>query len=540
MAALGRLSTATAELKLLTCHLTFFRQRSGEFYEPGDLLRDQAILSTQGSPHLFSKIAVVTLIDDIFDMYRKLSAPGAVFDICSAVEQERRRRQAASDPSKSEEENYILAFGQVTTILLRLLDWRAREIAAGEALANRAAADHFLVATKHRISTVANLILAAAGIQDTRTPVYLSHPISRPRKAQKQKKGRGEWPAFVTEYHEFVEALSNESVDGKSAVPIMPTAIDEYRFRASDDPGFPGLYRRWPLVSEDPEALLYDVPKSGSYDDFDEATLQEALFNPPVRSRRVHIADGRTETKWIPLEDTLTETRKRLTKDAIREIRGLLGGVIQQIRLQLAARDHALVRHTGSFVLYRPFADDPVLSGGVGAELKNWSGIVSLAKIFQERGLNAKWRWGRVVFVHSSADAAGIAESEFGRAELAKNLAVRIQHQFGEETFKHVNVATLIDSGGKDTDQCVLSEDDLLRFGLENSAELVEALPGLYEEARKRTLDDLLTGGMRGGISEHPEWRRSVLVERLAELTHDDRKRMVKQQVLPELLVSDR
>src|SRR5258708_9063375 len=102
-AAFTKLLAADSEIRILRCHLTFYRGATREFYPVGDLegalinaARDRQSVSGVKTSNLSPepKIAtVLTLIDDIFDVFHRLSVEGQVFPLQGQIKSEYHQRQ---------------------------------------------------------------------------------------------------------------------------------------------------------------------------------------------------------------------------------------------------------------------------------------------------------------------------------------------------------------------------------------------------------------------------------------------------------------
>lgn len=424
---LQRLLSSEADIGILVCHLVYYRGRTHEFYEPGDLAqiykeewaKTRNIKDTSPPPLL-----VLTLIDDIYDIFHRLTVKDEVFDLLRFINDEYRRKEQKGELPIAPDPQYVIAFEQMAATMLRILDWRSREVSAGDALARRSGGRSYLVAIKHPVQSVCNLIRSECGLSNLEFCLaYLSHPITRPRKLQKKSQD-GEWLDFVRQFHVFVLASGQSQANGFRTILFMPTAIDELRIAEpespSDPPIFPTLHRRWPLFSEVGEELLYELPFGYvSYDEFERGVLLEGIFNP-VGSRRDVDAFGRvTLSKYAT---NAAEVPGRLSKEAKYQVNGLLATIRQQVLAQIAFRDHTLVRQCGRFLLYRPLFGEGVISGGVGAELKNWGDITQHSLKLSSQGSPVPWPWGPAVFIHDKVDLDALTPQV---RNLTNNVATR-------------------------------------------------------------------------------------------------------------------
>jgi hypothetical protein len=79
-------------------------------------------------------------------------------------------------------------------------------------------------------------------------PIYLSHPVSEPRRERDEN---GDWPEFTYEVNQLQQVLCEHGI-----TLIMPTGIDELRFHLQEGRYTGYLKDRWPLIDNETE-LLY-------------------------------------------------------------------------------------------------------------------------------------------------------------------------------------------------------------------------------------------------------------------------------------------
>ena len=270
---------------------------------------------------------MVVLIDDVYDMYARLSGPHDVFN-------ERQQTQnyndwvtklsgrSLVDPETGTPE--LLRFEVRRRSLESLAAWRRAELVQAEALASALGDVPLTVlGVKHHLSVLESLVLEP----ETRV-VYLSHKITEARRFNKDNPG--DWPPFVDE----VNALSVPFRESGNIL-LHPTAIDELRTASSEQRI--GLTDRWPL-QDSTDRLIYSKPDSDGAPEYAEL-LGQYEFAP---------------------EKTLGE--------AIAIFRGFELGVFHDI----ATRDHLLVSSTDGLVLYRPVVMTGKDSSGARAEVEHW------------------------------------------------------------------------------------------------------------------------------------------------------------------------
>jgi hypothetical protein len=244
------------EARALACHLTLFNPNRREHFVPG---RPQDFLGATDGP--VGKVArVVVLIDDIYDMYARLS-DGEVLD----EEQQKLNYndfvfkligKSLLDPVEGSPE--LLRLEVRRRALESLAAWRRAELVQAEALANALGNVPLTVlGVKHRVSALESLIL-----NPSIRVAYLSHKITEARKFNRgvpaQVVSQEErWPDFVREINSLSPPFEQAGI-----ILLHPTAIDELRMGPAEKPI--GLTDRWPLQEEDKDLLLYSPPPKGT------------------------------------------------------------------------------------------------------------------------------------------------------------------------------------------------------------------------------------------------------------------------------------
>ncbi len=365
-------SASNPDIAIIIVNFEYYRSETFEFYSPVDL----------GAFCVKKPDGILTLIDDLYDVYYCLSRPHDVFDI---QERQERKFKRSDVDLKNLRLLYKDAMSLTIEDLLRVLVWREKETEATANVARALDCKHSVLATKHPIETGVRLLLGEAAEElglGASYPVYISHPITRPRKERALK---NEWPPFVKHLSEIVQVLSEKTVENRRVVPIMPTAIDEYRIMIDGLHFLPHLTPRWPL--EEPDKLLYVLPPGfKDYEEY-ERRARSLIFDPPL--------DTTGRRAEIPLADL--------------ELSGALKTLRESIRLQMAGRDHLLVRQCKGFLLYRPVYDELRFSGGVTAEIGNFTQLRKPDNMSGDAGERM------IAFIHDTGDARGILGS------LAKN-----------------------------------------------------------------------------------------------------------------------
>lgn len=433
------------DVAIVVACLAYYRGGTYEYYSPVDWNK-----VTGPKP-----VSALTLIDDIYDIYYRLSQVGQVFDIRALQERVFPKGGEHERDPKDLRGLYKDALGLVIGSLFRVLVWRGKEIAFTANLCRTLECEHSVLAAKHPIETGARLLLGSTskklGDLGETYPVYVSHPISRPRR---EKLSGGVWPPFVDHLDEVVDGLSKKAVKTRHITPIMPTAIDE--FRILDDGTYlqPHLTPRWRLPQTD---LLYTQPKAPKnenpfqdYEDYERRGLS-SIFDPPIDStgRRV----------GLPLSDA--------------EVSGLLRALKESIRLQMAGRDHLLVTQCPGLFLYRPLYGEFGFSSGVSSELNTF---------FLDREYAASVSGGvpgKVAFVHDNQDAIGLFKlkrnkrTEKDEYHFSVINAVTELHQVGNGITKDL---------GMGPKPCTAPEPATVATALRTGGDAEEAVKLIYNE----------------------------------------------------------
>lgn len=210
--------------RFLSLHPVLYHSESREFFSPLDAGYLKDVCQRAG---LRVKL-VVSLIDDVYDVYSRLRAPNQMLH--------------PPEPKSAFQESV-----QAILDLMLLLDWRSNEIMAAEQIARSMDADHYVLAVKHPLSVAYDLLFTE------KAPVYVSHPISHIRKLEAEGNRTAANDAKA-EINELIRLLTQNP----SLVPFYPTTIDEFRMDAEGDYLVPRLRARWP--HGEPTNLLYSPP----------------------------------------------------------------------------------------------------------------------------------------------------------------------------------------------------------------------------------------------------------------------------------------
>lgn len=279
-------------LVFINVHACYFHLRTQEYLS---LLNIETIKSIK--PHI-----IITLIDDIYDIrYRLSQHPHDLF-------------------YEDVESHENIMATNVIFQLMRILDWRSKEIMVSRFIAKELKCRNFVFAVKHpwktfeKLSSVKNVVTA-----------YLSHPISEVRRLE----GRGEFNR-ANEIKDKINQLSEKL--SEKIVVFLPTTIDEFRIKRDKKPGTSRFHK---VLSE-----RWDKDKYLS--------AQEMLYSFSG------FADS--DKLWQTERDEVSE-----------EFSYLLTVLNNLISSQVTSRDYILVEQSDIVVVFRPLFNGNA-SGGVHEE----------------------------------------------------------------------------------------------------------------------------------------------------------------------------
>lgn len=477
--AVKNASSDKPDIVIISSCLEYYRAETYEFYSPID----------SETVHRSNPKTILTLIDDIYEIYYRLSQAGQVFDIQELIERRFPPSSSSDRNSKDLRRLYKDALIVSVSSMLRVLVWREKEIECGANLARTLHCEHSVLAAKHPIETGVRLLLGATSVEHgmgPSYPVYISHPISRPRR---DRFSQGKWPSFVTDLETVVATMSSAEVNGRHVVPVMPTAIDEFRILDDGTYLHPALTPRWQIYNGE---LLYSQPRPQSthrsfadVEDFERSGLA-SIFDPPIDSsgRRV----------GLPLSDA--------------EVSGILRTLKESIQLQMAGRDHLLVRQCPGFFLYRPLYGEFEFSGGVENEIHTFDQIRKYSSTISGKSRRL------IAFIHDRSDVVGLLDHKEGQElpEIVRQASAAIVRASRDLVHQ---------SGGK-TKGPFMPKDDTVAEALKTE--------GIVDKAAKKIHIEMFPSGKEGSIgSERPlPWEktkkiltRTLEVERVKALSTD-------------------
>ena len=319
---------------VLAAHMCFYHQQSREFVP----LVDADLLARRFEPDV-----IVTLIDDVEHMFKRLREPGQMYA-----------------------NHHYEGFGGVAQAcrdLSQLVHWRASETAFAKSFARPIEeCDHFLLAVKHPVSTLGALLF-----EPGRPLAYVSHAISEPRR-RLAAGDSGTFEAFCEELERASAVLRTR------AVLFEPTAIDEFRFRSftcKDSQGdtgripLPTTTDRWPLLGGENDLLWSYVADDNPVDPKGHFKPKQ-LDDFEAAKRTLDKADSRPLRGWWSRRKARSDLAKLVeVENATHLVRSLVG----EIGRSVTSRDLQLVEQADHLIVVRPLFNGNS-SGGVEKEIR--------------------------------------------------------------------------------------------------------------------------------------------------------------------------
>ena len=229
--ALHRLRTSEKPLKILSCHLVLYNGKRDKFFSP---VNPMLLSGSLNLTHL------LLLIDDLYDMYLRLTSTGDVFDPKSEMADLLTKAQEdginLADLPKHRHASFCMEWQM--SVMTKILWWRHLETILAENIAVQLSANFLVWSVKQITKPIALWVK-----NDHPVSVYFSHPISRPRRQYRITKT---WHEAVFQFNKLQAELCKRGLVG-----VMPTGIDEYRIskitRDKIEMRQPLLEERWPM-----------------------------------------------------------------------------------------------------------------------------------------------------------------------------------------------------------------------------------------------------------------------------------------------------
>lgn len=351
---------------IVTLHPVLFTHRTREFVEP----YNASLLTNLASEFQIQIKRIISIHDDIYDIYRRLMDSGDLFHPRITRDHDLQKRYFR-EPERDLAE------------LMLVLSWRDRELANSRSLAVHANIPHLLFHRKGRIDCLSKHIF------DDQKIIYFSHPISQPRRDILKKPVEGKCsdpiPSRGRELIGKIKLFADRLSEISSI--IEPTAIDEYRV---DVNGFdqlnksslnemilPTVTERWPIGGGN---------RLGG--GADEHTMER---------------NGRLLVKEEVFKDFHFDDS---TVENIKSLKPLCNLLNNEIKRQIGVRDYVLSEQADIVLAYRPFSlpDSADPTGGVEKEM------IAIQRIMQIRGLIHK---PSLIIMHPTEDEVRRRENAF-------------------------------------------------------------------------------------------------------------------------------
>ncbi|MEO8275805.1 MAG: hypothetical protein ABI639_06265 [Thermoanaerobaculia bacterium] len=346
----GRLDASGASLCFAPVHFTWYHQTHREYLN---------VVETSAWAERLRGVEtdVICLIDDLHDVYARLRKLGQIYG-----------RPLFPHPQSS-------LRGDAFERHLRILDWRARELAATEDLARALRRPLTVLSTKHQPSVLAR-------IAHGEPQAYFSHPISEPRRlARDHSEATREQARCLQQYMWDLQACLAQSV-----ALLQPTCIDEFRLEISD----------------------------GS------VSLEPRFYARSQYSTSLFSTEGLLEDDVV--WDGLTQVQRDGASDRDRLICANHALMVKSfIENQVTARDLQLVTQAHDLVVFRPRFNGN-LSGGVRKEIVYFK---ALEKAFPGTR-------GKIILIDSAEDERRFFPRQFLEAVAAvppADWSIRIQQE---------------------------------------------------------------------------------------------------------------
>lgn len=342
------LNTESSETVIIIAQLIYYSNARNEFYPMVDVgYLNETFLNISH---------VVLIIDDIFDIYKELSKESTeLFGETTFryfIESYKKNRGISDGVKKL---NSVVHLTWLSYCLNSILNWRAQEVTVAQSTASQIKCEKFIVwGLKQDPLTLKNWIM-----EKEKDLVYISHPITEPRQQYKNLSNS----AVVNIVNNTQERLRQHHI-----MSIMPTAIDELRFKKLARKNTPILLKRWPVPTKTTKILSkYSLLKN------DYHNLQ--IFYP----RKID----------------LTNSKKLLKPGSVNSIKAEADGIIStlesMIQEQVSNRDHLLVWYTSAIIVIEPWSQKHKrLHGGVEMELKYLREINDNIRTFEDKAKQKK------------------------------------------------------------------------------------------------------------------------------------------------------
>lgn len=231
------ISNSSAHTAVMLGHLLYYKEFTKELFS----IFDTSFLIQKATEREIYTGYTVLIIDDIYDIFNSLKKPDELFGTSAFYD------FLDSNFGRSISENkpdYKPHMSWIHYCLNSILNWRIQEITLGQNISNQTNSRFILWGLKQNTLVLLKLISPSP----EQEILYLSHPISEPRREFKEK---GNWPNLVKILNNFQRELLKKDI-----LIQMYTSIDEYRLDKDRHGNYTTfLTPRWPLEDESKKYL---------------------------------------------------------------------------------------------------------------------------------------------------------------------------------------------------------------------------------------------------------------------------------------------
>lgn len=286
------------KLYFLSFHACFYHQKNREFLSP---------ISLEKLVEIRKRVKmVIVLVDDCYDVYRRLLATGEMFF------------QDVISPNVTPEEAMVKSIFNLLTVL----SWREIEIAFSRKISEIMGPPippMFVVAVKHPISLAQRLV--SQSLEESRI-FYVAHPITSIRKRTHARTAK-----FPENLNSFVENLYNMH---ENDILFLPDTVDELRIVKENEYYLPELSSGWSLPFDEDSWLFNPLPN-------------EVKGYNPLNPKDFKIPEDK--------------------KEAVSYMVALLARKIDE---QITSRDYALVEQSkDGIIIFQPYWEGDISGGAL-------------------------------------------------------------------------------------------------------------------------------------------------------------------------------
>ena len=324
--------TDPKKVNVIICHPVYYNILTREFFS----IFNSTLIKEKSDELSMDITHVAHLIDDIYDIFHRLTNSVELFGDSALIEFMERYSKSFNLPFKNMQGNPRAYVGWIQHCINSILNWRAQELLLTQNIAIQLNGKFMLWGIKQNPKILIDWLLKDKQI------FYISHPISEPRRILKNKKT---WPPLVKILNDLPIKLQEKQI-----LSVMPTAIDEFRFKKNNSNYTSKLTERWPIPTH-----VKKIFKNYSILDSDQNKLEilapkKIIFSPNF------------------------EGIKKISKIATSRIQEYVNSAFNTLEIaiteSMANRDHTLVWHTDGIIVLEPYdITNNKIHGGVQKEL---------------------------------------------------------------------------------------------------------------------------------------------------------------------------